>query len=76
MDFEWDPDKAAENRRKHPGVSFDDATYVFLDPLALDDIDNSDPNEERWRIIGNARGRILFHCLYGASRCHPPHLSA
>ena len=34
MIYEWDPEKAAENQGKH-GVSFDEATTVFLDPLAL-----------------------------------------
>lgn len=29
--FEWDPDKDAENQRKH-GVSFDFARQAFLDP--------------------------------------------
>ena len=39
---EWDSEKAAENQRKH-GVSFDEASSVFLDPLALtfDDPDHS-----------------------------------
>lgn len=31
--FEWDPHKAARNLLKH-GVSFEDATSVFGDPLA------------------------------------------
>ncbi len=29
--FEWDPDKDAENQRKH-GVSFLEAQVAFLDP--------------------------------------------
>jgi uncharacterized protein len=31
--FEWDPVKAAKNLQKH-GVSFEDASSVFGDPLA------------------------------------------
>jgi len=31
--FEWDPDEAAKNLQKH-GVSFEDASSVFGDPLA------------------------------------------
>jgi uncharacterized protein len=31
--FEWDPQKAALNLKKH-GVSFEDAAAVFGDPLA------------------------------------------
>jgi uncharacterized DUF497 family protein len=34
MDFEWDPAKAALNRRKH-GVDLADAIGVFDDPYAL-----------------------------------------
>ena len=33
MKFQWDPNKAADNITKH-GVSFDEATTVFGDPLA------------------------------------------
>lgn len=32
--FEWDPRKAQSNARKH-GVTFDEATTVFGDPLAF-----------------------------------------
>jgi len=34
MEFEWDPKKSEENRRKH-GISFPDAATVFDDPLAI-----------------------------------------
>ena len=34
MRFTWDPRKAAANLRKH-GVTFEEATTVFADPLAL-----------------------------------------
>jgi uncharacterized DUF497 family protein len=42
VQFEWDPNKAAENLSKH-GVSFDEAISVFGDPLAMtiDDPDHS-----------------------------------
>lgn len=33
MRFEWDPEKARENDRKH-GVSFEEAVSVFYDSLA------------------------------------------
>lgn len=58
--FEWDPAKALSNLRKH-GVSFDEATGVFGDPLALDIHDplHSD-DEDRFVIIGTSlRGRLL-----------------
>ena len=31
MQFEWDPEKAQANRRKHK-VSFEEAVTVFYDP--------------------------------------------
>jgi uncharacterized DUF497 family protein len=31
--YEWDPEKAKKNLRKHR-VSFEEAATVFLDPLA------------------------------------------
>ena len=34
MNFEWDESKAASNISKH-GVSFDEATTIFGDPLAI-----------------------------------------
>ena len=38
MKFEWDESKASKNLRKH-GVSFDEATTVFGDPLAITYLD-------------------------------------
>jgi uncharacterized DUF497 family protein len=32
--FDWDPGKASANQRKH-GVSFETATRILADPLAL-----------------------------------------
>ena len=59
--FEWDRRKAAINRRRH-GVSFDEASTVFDDPLAI--IFEDDPHstyEERDLIIGySISGRLLF----------------
>ncbi|KKO19573.1 MAG: BrnT family toxin [Candidatus Brocadia sp.] len=34
MEFEWDPNKANANLKKH-GISFHEASTVFGDPLAL-----------------------------------------
>jgi uncharacterized DUF497 family protein len=55
--FEWDPRKAAENRRKH-GVSFHEAATVFGDPLALSfpDPDHS-MNEQRFITFGLSSAR-------------------
>ena len=60
MIYEWDSEKAAENKRKH-GVSFDEARSVFLDPLALtfDDPDHS-LSEHRFITIGITNQRLVF----------------
>jgi len=60
MKFVWDASKADENSRKH-GVSFDEATTVFGDPLA---ITYADPEhsigEYRFLTIGHsAQGRLI-----------------
>jgi len=59
--FEWDPKKAAANLRAH-GVSFEEATEVFGDPLALNmpDPDHS-ASEERYLILG-ARSAGVLSC--------------
>ncbi len=52
MIFEWDPNKATENLRKHK-VSFREAGTVFGDPMSLTypDIDHS-IGENRYITIG------------------------
>lgn len=59
MQFEWDRDKARANLVKH-GVDFETAKTVFLDQAALVELDDRYPDEDRWRIIGLAQGRVLF----------------
>lgn len=61
--FEWDPLKAAGNRRKH-GVSFERAVAVFQDPAALSLFDREHSAEEdRWITLGlDDRGRLLVVC--------------
>ncbi len=59
MDFEWDPKKAKANKAKH-GVDFELAKDVFRDPACLSSLDNSSEDEERWRIIGLASGKVLL----------------
>jgi uncharacterized protein len=49
--FTWDPGKAVTNLRKH-GVTFEEATTVFGDPLALIVEDAVDP--DRALIIGES----------------------
>ena len=64
MKFEWDPRKAASNRKKHQ-VSFEEALTVFADPPAriFDDEDHS-LDEPREIIIGHSvKGRLVVVCF-------------
>jgi uncharacterized protein len=61
LKFEWDPNKAKKNKKKH-GMSFDEAATVFFDPLSMnyEDPDHS-YEENRYIIIGLSNfGRLLF----------------
>ena len=58
LDFEWDPAKAASNKRKH-GVSFEEALTCFHDPLALLLEDRG--HAERLVLVGvSTRSRVVF----------------
>jgi uncharacterized DUF497 family protein len=60
MRFEWDPQKDEENRTKH-GVSFEEASTVFGDPLAatIPDPDHSEA-EMRFVTMGlSSTGRLV-----------------
>lgn len=60
LEFDWDPAKAESNRSKH-GVSFEEATDVFLDPFALSRLDDDSTAEERWVTLGRAsQDRLLL----------------
>jgi uncharacterized DUF497 family protein len=64
LDFEWDPEKAEQNERKH-GVSFEEAATVLADPLSteLPDPRHSDV-EPRMLLFGRAlTGRYLIVSL-------------
>ena len=66
MTFSWDDRKDRENQRKH-GVSFDEATTVFLDEraLLLDDPDHSE-GESRFLLLGLSsfmRLLVVCHCM-------------
>ena len=60
MRFQWDPEKAERNLRRH-GVSFEEATTAFGDPLSItiSDPDHSD-DEDRFLLMGESnKGRLL-----------------
>lgn len=70
LHFEWDPEKATENLRRH-GVSFEEAKTVFGDPLArwLPDEGHSE-GEQRIRVRGrsaNYRLLVVVHVDRGDS---------
>lgn len=50
MLVEWDEEKAATNKRKHRGVSFEEAATIFNDPLATT-INDPDHSEEEHRLL-------------------------
>jgi uncharacterized protein len=65
IQFEWDPNKAAANARKH-GVTFAEARSVFADERAklIDDPEHSE-NEDRFILLGlssNLRVLVVCHC--------------
>ena len=49
--FEWDDAKNVLNRRKH-GISFEQASRVFLDPLYFSIYERIEDGEERWQTFG------------------------
>lgn len=49
--FVWDPDKAQKNLRNHK-ISFEAATFVFDDPLLLEEDDVFSEGEYRMIAIG------------------------
>ena len=58
--FDWDPNKAKTNLRKHR-VSFEQASAIFLDPrmIAVFDSEHSE-HEDRWATIGIDKNGILL----------------
>ena len=58
IEFDWDPNKAASNLRKH-GVRFAEAATVFADDAMLT-MPDDEPDEERFVAIGiGSMGRVL-----------------
>lgn len=57
--FDWDPDKDAENQRKH-GVPFSLAQFAFADPrrVIAKDVTHSQ-TEKRFYCFGEVEGGVL-----------------
>ena len=64
MEFDSDPNKAANNLKKHK-VSFEEAASVFGDPMAYTfaDPDHSF-GEERWLMFGLSRVARVLAVVY------------
>lgn len=59
MNFEWDPEKARSNYRKHR-VDFETAMQIFDDPDALVEEDKTSTIELRFSIIGRSKLGLLY----------------
>lgn len=59
MQIEWDDKKNTANQAKH-GVSFETASEVFDDPLALSVQDRHEEGEERWQTLGMVGGVVVL----------------
>lgn len=58
-EFEWDNDKAIENRRVHR-VSFEEATLAARDPFAIEWLASREAyGEERVVLVGISQGQLL-----------------
>jgi hypothetical protein len=56
MTFQWNPDKASSNVKKH-GVSFEEAVTVFGDPLAVT-ISDPDHSVDEFRFLTTGQSRL------------------
>jgi hypothetical protein len=69
IEFEWDEAKNLSNQRKH-GVSFEEASQVFRDPLHVSILERVAHGEERWKTFGAVAELSLLvvaHTLYDDS---------
>ena len=60
MKFEWDPKKEEINIQKH-AVTFEQASYVFADPYALNKYDDEhSEDEDRWLLLGKSMNEVIL----------------
>ena len=64
MKFKWDKKKENINIKKH-GITFEQASYVFADPFALNryDDEHSD-DEERWVLLGKSLNQTILLVIH------------
>jgi uncharacterized DUF497 family protein len=68
LQFEWDPEKAKRNLKKH-GVSFEEASTIFEDPLFISFLDEEhSEDEERHITIGMSNKIRLLMAAYTERR--------
>jgi uncharacterized DUF497 family protein len=60
--FEWDEAKDRCNQRKH-GISFEQASQVFRDPLHVTVTDRVVDGEQRWKTLGMVKRSAGKHLL-------------
>jgi uncharacterized DUF497 family protein len=58
VEFEWDESKARTNWKKH-GVTFSEATLVFLDPNRIESRDEGSYGEERYQTIALVDAQVI-----------------
>ncbi len=64
LEFEWDKDKAKTNLNKH-GVTFEEASSIFGDPLALTIPDpQHSVEEDRFVTLGESHRNRLLVVVY------------
>ena len=60
MKFEWNTAKEKSNIQKH-GITFEQASYVFADPFALNRLDGEhSETEERWIMLGKSLNQVIL----------------
>ena len=58
--FEWDPNKAKANLKKH-GIGFEQASTIFIDPRMISVFDTEHgEHEDRWVTVGIDTNGILL----------------
>jgi uncharacterized DUF497 family protein len=57
--FEWDEAKNLANQSEH-GISFEEASRVFLDPLYVSVKEREEDGEQRWQTFGIVNGVMLL----------------
>jgi uncharacterized DUF497 family protein len=58
MNFEWDPQKNAENMAKHE-LDFADSPSIFRMPLRVSPDERQNYGENRWIGLGMLQGRVV-----------------